>query len=131
MIVENDLNVQEKLVNLLQGNRYHVSYLDDFSYILDDIKMSNPHLILLDIDLPDRNGFSVCRKIRAYTDVPIIFVASHKTDIDELKSIMRSEDVYIMKPYSTIVLLTHIHALLKDSNTTQYITTLNQTSTVR
>ncbi|HEX3022075.1 MAG TPA: response regulator [Lachnospiraceae bacterium] len=121
MIADNDLIVQEKLANLLQGNRYDVSYIDDYSYMLDDIKMSNPQLIILDINLQNRNDFSICRKVRAYTDVPIIFVANQNTDIDELISIMRSGDAYMMKPYSTIVLLTHINAILKNSNTTQYI----------
>lgn len=53
----------------------------------EQIQDEKPHLILLDIKLPGENGFALCSKIRTFSEVPIIFVTSCNTDMDELNSI--------------------------------------------
>ena len=77
------------------------------------IKAEQPHLILLDIKLPGISGFSLCTQIRTFSDVPIIFVTSCNTDMDELNSIMLGGDAFITKPYNTAILLAKIASLLK------------------
>lgn len=73
----------------------------------------NPHLILLDIKLPQENGFTICSGIRSFSQAPIIFVTSCNTDMDELNSIMLGGDAFITKPYHTAILLAKIASLLK------------------
>ena len=67
----------------------------------------------MDIKLPGASGFSLCTQIRTFSDVPIIFVTSCNTDMDELNSIMLGGDAFITKPYNTAILLAKIASLLK------------------
>lgn len=113
LIIEDDLVIQSELRTLLTGNGYDVSVVTDYSRTTEQIKEQAPHLILLDIRLPQENGFSLCSKIRSFSDVPIIFVTSCNTDMDELNSIMLGGDAFITKPYNTAILLAKIASLLK------------------
>lgn len=112
-IVEDDPVIQEELSNLLQSNGFEVTVITDFSKIAETVKNNIPHLILLDINLPVQDGFKVCSKIRTFSNVPVIFVTSRNTDMDELNSIMLGGDGFITKPYNTSILLARIASLLK------------------
>lgn len=98
LIVEDDLTIQTQLKNLLSGNGYEVGVVSDFSKVIEQVKTFAPHLVLLDIKLPGSNGFDICSQIRALSDLPIIFVTSSNTDMDELNSIMLGGDAFITKP---------------------------------
>lgn len=113
LIIEDDIVIQKELKNLLIGNGYDVYIVSDFSNSVVDIKEQKPHLVILDIKLPQSNGFSICSEVRSFSDVPIIFVTSCDTDMDELNSIMLGGDAFITKPYNTAILLAKIAALLK------------------
>lgn len=113
MIIEDDIIIQTELKNLLIGNGYDVYAVSDFSKSVTDIKIYKPYLIILDIKLPKANGFSICSEIRSFSNVPIIFVTSCDTDMDELNSIMLGGDAFITKPYNTAILLAKIASLLK------------------
>ena len=79
------------------------------------VKTHDPHIILLDINLPQMDGFTVCSQLRSFSKVPIIFVTSRNTDMDELCSMQMGGDDFITKPYNTSILLARIAALLKRS----------------
>ena len=113
LIVEDDLTIQTQLKNLLSGNGYEVGVVSDFSKVIEQVKTFAPHLVLLDIKLPGSNGFDICSQIRAFSDLPIIFVTSSNTDMDELNSIMLGGDAFITKPYNTAILLAKIASLLR------------------
>ena len=80
---------------------------------MEQIQEFAPHLVLLDIKLPENNGFEICAQIRTFSDMPIVFVTSSNTDMDELNSIMLGGDAFITKPYNIAILLAKISALLK------------------
>ena len=113
LIIEDDPVIQSELETLLRGNGYTAVSVKDFSKVTDTFKAEEPHLILLDIKLPNESGFSICSKIRSISNVPIIFVTSYNTDMDELNSIMLGGDAFITKPYNTAILLAKIAALLR------------------
>lgn len=113
MIAEDDLTIQTQLKTLLSGNGYEVSAVTDYSNAIEQVKSFLPHLILLDIKLPGNSGFDICSQIRAFSDMPVIFVTSSNTDMDELNSIMLGGDAFITKPYNTAILLAKIAALLR------------------
>ena len=113
LIVEDDFTIQLQLKTLLSGNGYEVFAVTDFSQTIQQIKAFVPHLVILDIKLPGNNGFEICSEIRAFSDIPIVFVTSSNTDMDELNSIMLGGDAFITKPYNTAILLAKIAALLK------------------
>lgn len=113
MVIEDDFIIRNELQILLTSNGYEVLLPEDFSKIVDDVKVEQPHLILLDIKLPYSNGYSICSQIRTFSNVPIIFVTSCNTDMDELNSIMLGGDAFITKPYNTAILLAKVSSLLK------------------
>ncbi|MBD5395258.1 MAG: response regulator transcription factor [Lachnospiraceae bacterium] len=113
LIIEDDVVIQTQLINLLTGNGYEAVTINDFPVAMEQVKLFHPHLILLDIKLPGNDGFLVCSQIRAFSSVPIIFVTSCNTDMDELSSIMLGGDAFITKPYNTAILLAKIASLLK------------------
>lgn len=113
LVVEDDVTIQNQLKSLLVGNGYEVEVATDFSNTIEQIKAFTPHLVLLDIKLPGNNGFEICSQIRAFSNMPIVFVTSSNTDMDELNSIMLGGDAFITKPYNTAILLAKIAALLR------------------
>lgn len=113
LVIEDDPVIQSELCTLLAGSGYDVSAVADFSQTIRQVKKEAPHLILLDIKLPQENGFSLCSQIRRFSNVPIIFVTSCNTDMDVLNSIMLGGDAFITKPYNTAILLAKISSLLK------------------
>ena len=113
LIIEDDPVIRKELQTVLEGNKYHTSAIEDFSDVTEQVRKINPHLILLDIKLPQENGFTICSGIRSFSQAPIIFVTSCNTDMDELNSIMLGGDAFITKPYHTAILLAKIASLLK------------------
>ena len=112
LIIEDDSTIQKQLKTLLVGSGYLVSTITDFQNTIKTVQEFSPHLILLDIKLPNCNGFELCSQIRAFSDVPIVFVTSSNTQLDELNSIMLGGDAFITKPYHTAILLAKIASLL-------------------
>ncbi|NBH80700.1 DNA-binding response regulator [Clostridiaceae bacterium] len=118
-VIEDDPVICAELITLLEGNSYEASAATDFSSVIQTVKTFQPHLILLDIKLPQTNGFTLCSQIRSFSNVPIIFVTSCTTDMDELNSIMLGGDAFITKPYNTAILLAKIASLLKRAYPTE------------
>lgn len=116
LIIEDDSTIQTQLRNLLTGNVYEVETVTDFRNTVEHVKTFAPHLVLLDIKLPGSSGFEICSQIRAFSDMPIIFVTSSNTDMDELNSIMLGGDAFITKPYNTAILLAKIASLLRKAS---------------
>ncbi len=113
LVVEDDFTIQTQLKTLLAGNGYEVSTVSGFEKIIEQAKTFKPHLMLLDIKLPGNSGFEICSQIRAFSDIPIVFVTSSNKDMDELNSIMLGGDAFITKPYNTAILLAKIASLLR------------------
>jgi len=113
LIIEDEDAIKEELSILLTNAGYEVVCMEDFSYMVEDFKRIQPDLLLLDINLPVANGFSVCMKIRSISKVPIIFITGRDTSIDELNAFSLGGDDYITKPYNAPVLLARISSVLK------------------
>ena len=113
MIIEDNQQLQNEIGILLTRNGYSVMKVNEFNNIPKLVKESSPHLILLDINLPYDDGFKICTEIRSFSNIPIIFVTSRETNIDELMSITLGGDDFITKPYNAQILLARINSLLK------------------
>lgn len=99
-IIEDDKNIYIELKILLENNNYIVTE-------------ENPDLILLDINLPNESGFTICRKVKQTTNVPIIFLTARDTIEDEILAFGVGGDDFIKKPYDPNILLLRIEKLLK------------------
>ena len=113
MIIDDHEQLQNEIGNLLTINGYSVLKPKDFDKIPKMVKDDSPDLVLLDINLPSDDGFKLCTEIRSFSKVPIIFITSRNTNIDELMAITLGGDDYITKPYNTQILLARINALIK------------------
>lgn len=112
IIVEDDKEIREELKILLQNSGYEVELITEFENVDKKIIDSQAHLVLLDINLPNKSGYEICSKIRTQSKIPIIFVTSRNNSMDELKGIMLGGDDYIEKPYNVPILLARIQNLL-------------------
>lgn len=121
LIIEDDERIRSELKELLETHSYKVLTLDDFTKdIVKEIKNIDKSLILLDVNLPNDNGYDICRKIKKEENVPIIFVTSMTSDEDELKSLLSGGDDYITKPYNKDILLEKIKRTLKVQDPIRY-----------
>ncbi len=118
MIVEDDQAIREELALLLKNEGYAPIVGEDFSTILEQAGRECPDLVLLDVGLPGRDGFSLCANLRKSVKAPVIFVTSRSSSLDEVRALSLGGDDYITKPYSIPVLLARIKAVLRRSGAT-------------
>ena len=78
--------------------------------------LKEPHLVLLDVMLPDGDGFSLLKKLRQMSEVPVIFLSARDEDASRLRGLGLGADDYITKPFKLAVFLSRIHALLRRSD---------------
>ncbi|MDR0397746.1 MAG: response regulator transcription factor [Candidatus Nomurabacteria bacterium] len=113
LIVEDDKTLRQQLKTLLEKYRYQVITTDDFNDTVGLVLTKQPHLVILDVNLPIYDGYHICREVRKKSDVPIIVVTSRDSETDELMSLNLGADQFIAKPYNTQILLAKVEALLK------------------
>ncbi len=102
LIVEDDIDISNMLQIYFKGQNYEVDTAPRGSDALDKTRQSLPHLIILDIMLPDIDGFEVCRSLRTSTrtsHVPIIFLTQKDERSDKLQGLELGADDYITKPF--------------------------------
>lgn len=114
-IVEDEPKLRQELATALTRRGYSCIQEDSFAHVTEDILREAPDLVLLDINLPVEDGFSICRRLRQVSQVPIIMVTSRDSDLDEVMSLNTGADDFISKPYNIHVLLARIASLLKRS----------------
>ena len=113
MIIEDDSAIREELTLLLENEGYTPLAVTEFTDIPGQAARERPDLILLDIGLPGRDGFSLCAAVRKAIPAPVIFVTSRDAGVDEVRALSLGGDDYITKPYSVPVLLARIKAVLR------------------
>ena len=115
-IVEDEKTIRDELSIFLSRYGYQIEAPNNFENIIENIKNSNPDLILLDINLPIFDGYYLCREVRKFSETPIIVVTSRDSDVDELMSMNLGADDFVTKPYNTQILLARIESILKRVN---------------
>ncbi|GIO23000.1 DNA-binding response regulator [Oceanobacillus sp. J11TS1] len=125
----------------IQTEDYSILIIDDDPYILDllttvfekegfqhifkastgeeakfQTTKNNPDILLLDVMLPDTDGFTLCSQLRSYTSVPILFLTAKSTDLDKLQGFSIGGDDYITKPFNPLEVVARVKAQLKRSN---------------
>lgn len=113
MIVEDESDIAE-LISLHLGKfGFVVQQCKDFSNVLKEFEQAEPHLVLLDINLPAYDGFYWCGKLRAKSPCPIIFLSSRNADSDQVYAMMNGGDDFVTKPFSLEVITAKITAILR------------------
>ena len=113
LIIEDEKIIRNELKSLLENSGYEVLIIEEFDNVKENIKNMKFDLILMDINLPNKNGEILLKEIRKESNVPIIMVTSRVGEVDEVLSISYGADDYITKPYNPTILLLRIQNIFK------------------
>jgi two-component system, OmpR family, response regulator len=114
LVVDDEQSITELLSTALRYMGYHVSTAGTGVAALQAAATDSPDLVVLDVMLPDIDGFEVCRRLRADGDfVPVIFLSARETEDDRVEGFVRGGDDYVTKPFSLEELTLRIGALLR------------------
>lgn len=118
LVVEDDLDIQELIYEFLSTQGYQVDVANDGLEGIQKFKSSAYDLVILDIMLPNMNGYQVCQMIRHKSNVPIIMITALGEEEDQIKGFDLGVDDYITKPFSFQILIKRVEAVLRRNDHT-------------
>ncbi|MBY6051732.1 response regulator transcription factor [Cytobacillus firmus] len=110
LIIEDEPSIAELERDYLELNHYEADIAATGQEGLEHLKTNAYRLVLLDLMLPDMDGYEVCRKIREVSEIPIIMVTAKNEDIDMIRGLGRGADDYIAKPFNPNQLIARVKA---------------------
>jgi DNA-binding response OmpR family regulator len=113
VLVEDDQRLSELVSHYLEGAGFRVTVVNHGDRAVEHIQRNVPDLVILDIGLPGRDGFAVCRALRPVYHSPILILTARGNDIDHVLGLELGADDYVVKPVDPRVLLARIHALMR------------------
>ena len=117
LIVEDDKRICEILKDYLTSSNHECRTVMDGLKVISSYVDLKPQLVILDLMLPNLDGFKICQILRSISEVPIIILTSKGEEVDKLKGYELGADDYMTKPFSPRVLVAKVNALLKRSET--------------
>ncbi|MFM1651893.1 response regulator transcription factor [Brevibacillus sp. B_LB10_24] len=113
LIVEDDDKIAAILMNYVRKYGYQVIRAEQFHDIKQEFAAHKPDLVLLDINLPQFDGFYWCRQIRTISNVPILFLSARVGEMDQVMAIENGGDDYMTKPFNLDLLMAKIKSALR------------------
>ncbi len=113
LIVEDEALMREVIRDYFEHDGYECSEAANGSEAINYINIAEYDIVLLDIMLPETDGFCVCREIRKKSSVPVIMITARSEEYDKLAGYEAGADDYVTKPFSPKVLLAKANALIK------------------
>lgn len=113
LVVDDEENIVDLVTLYLERDGFKVESANDGATALEMIQTDEPALVVLDIMLPEVDGFEVCRRTRATSDVPIIMLTARDEDIDKIVGLELGADDYLTKPFNPRELVARIKAILR------------------
>lgn len=113
LLIEDDKILSDQVSEFLQKWGYITKIVTKFDDILTEFVKYNPHLVLMDVNLPYYDGFYWCRRIREISQVPVIYISSRNDDSDKIMAIAQGGDDYVEKPFRLELLKAKIEAILR------------------
>ncbi|MEK6252830.1 MAG: response regulator [Actinomycetota bacterium] len=116
LIVDDEPNIVVSLEFLMRQKGYETQVARDGEEALAAVESFRPDLVLLDVNVPRRDGFEVCQKLRAdgWTELKIVMLTAKGRDIEIEKGLALGADAYVTKPFSTRELVARVAAMLGD-----------------
>ena len=121
LLVDDEKRMLDLLALYLQPHNYSCTKAQGAAEALSYVKEEPFDIILLDIMMPEMNGWVLCQKIRRFSDVPIVMVTARETQEDIVKGLKLGADDYVTKPFNEEELLARMEALLRRRNPTNAI----------
>jgi two-component system catabolic regulation response regulator CreB len=113
LIVEDEVAIADTVVYALQTEGYAVEHVTLGSEALASHRSKQHALVVLDVGLPDMNGFEVCRALRKFSDAPVIFLTARNDEIDRVVGLEIGADDYVAKPFSPRELTARVRVILR------------------
>ena len=113
LVVDDDVHILRMMTRILELEAYRVFKVNDGEGALNVLEEETPDLVLLDIMLPDIDGYTVCRRIREFSQVPIIMVTAKRNDEDKVEGLDAGADDYVSKPFPSNELIARVRAVLR------------------
>ena len=115
LIIEDDVALSSGLRFDLEEENYLINAAYSAKQALELISQKDYDLLILDVNLPDENGFELCQKIKMQKDIPVIFLTACDLENDQIQAFDLGADDYITKPFSMTLLRKRVAAVLKRS----------------
>ena len=115
LVVDDEPDVVEsvRLGFMLQWREVEVLGAGTGEAALDIVERRKPDIVLLDVGLPDQDGFAVLREIRAFSDVPVVMLTARDDAMDKVKGLELGADDYVTKPFNHLELMARVRAVLR------------------
>lgn len=113
LVVEDEPKLAQLMIDYLQASNYRTHHIADGGKVLDYIQQTPPDLLLLDLMLPGKDGLTLCREIRRFSELPIIMVTARTEEIDRLLGLETGADDYICKPFSPREVVARVKTILR------------------
>jgi len=113
LIIEDESGIAETIIYPLNAEGFQARWVTKGTDGIDSLKSENYDLVILDIGLPDMNGFEVLKEIRKTYQVPVLFLTARSDEIDRVLGLELGADDYILKPFSPRELAARVKAVLR------------------
>lgn len=113
LIIEDDIGISESLKLYLENSDFVVEVFRTGEWASEKVQETSPDLVILDINLPKKDGIEVCREIRDFSSLPIIMLTAKVSEGDKINGFEVGADDYIAKPFSPRELLVRIQSILR------------------
>lgn len=119
LVVDDDQSIVDLLRDFLENENFHVITACDAAQAWTLFQQHSIQCIVLDIMMPGQNGFELCRRIRAESDIPILFLSARSDDVDKIRGLTLGGDDYIVKTASPGEIIARVKAVLRRSASQQ------------
>ncbi len=113
LVVDDDPLISNSIAYALKQEGYAVALAGTGQAALEEAQLRKPHLVVLDVGLPDINGVEVCRRLRRESPVPIMFLTARQEEVDKVVALDAGGDEYVTKPVGIAELTARVRALLR------------------
>ena len=112
-LADDEKSIRELLHSFLASDGYTVRSFESGDALLEAFRQEPAELVILDIMMPGTDGLTVCRELRAVSDIPIILLTAKDSELDYVMGISQGSDDYLTKPFRPTILLMKVKALLR------------------
>lgn len=117
LVVDDDPEIRRLVGNYLEKNGYRVSMVGDGRGFHEALRRQKLDLVILDLNLPGEDGLSLCRSLRAVSNMPVVILSARGEETDRILGLEMGADDYLPKPFSTRELLARVRSVLRRSKT--------------
>ncbi len=113
LVVDDEENIVEFLESILKKEEFLVVTAGSGEEALRKFKAESPEMVLLDVMMPDMDGFEVCQQLRSTSDVPVVMLTARDEDMDKIIGLEMGADDYVVKPFNPKELVARINAIFR------------------